>query len=227
MSELDSPRSLVHGPSGSPSMGPVGGVLLASRSARRTSLLREAGVEHDAAHPGFDDALLEPGGVSPGAWIMSLAYLKAWAKWREVRAGGGKQPRLIIGADTACLVDAELIGTPTTPNEAAGMIRRMAGRGHEVLTGVAIIETATNRRELFVDRASVTIEELPESAIDAYVASGAWKGKAGAYNLSERVEAGWPIRWEGDPTTIMGLPMNALRRRLGESLFGVGASEIG
>jgi predicted house-cleaning NTP pyrophosphatase (Maf/HAM1 superfamily) len=43
--------------------------------------------------------------------------------------------------------------------------------------------------------------------IDEYVSSGAWKGKAGAYNLSERIAAGWPLRCEGDETTVMGLPM--------------------
>ena len=50
--------------------------------------------------------------------------------------------------------------------------------------------------------------------IDEYVATGEWSGKAGAYNLSERMAAGWPIEYDGDPTTIMGLPMRALLARL-------------
>lgn len=203
-------------------------VLLASRSPRRTSLLREAGIGHEAAHPGFDDAVLEPGPVEPGVWIASLAYLKAWAKWRELSRACEMMPRVIVGADTACLVDGDLVGTPTTASQARAMLARMVGRDHEVITGVAAIVTATGRREVFMDRATVTLGDVSDAQIDDYVASGAWQGKAGAYNLSERVEAGWPIRWEGDPTTIMGLPMRELQRRLGPLLAGtVGASEVG
>lgn len=204
-------------------------LMLASRSPRRTSLLSEAGLDHQAGHPGFDDAMLVPGRVEPGVWVASLAYLKAWAKWRELRrAGGGTVPRLVLGADTACLVDGDLVGTPTSPEEARGMVARMAGRQHDVITGVALIETSSGQRHLFVDRATVTLGTLSPAQIDEYVASGGWKGKAGAYNLSERVDAGWPITWEGDPTTIMGLPMRELKRRLGPLLSDLaGSSEIG
>ena len=55
--------------------------------------------------------------------------------------------------------------------------------------------------------------KLP-SVIYSYVAGGEWRGKAGAYNLSERIQAGWPIECKGDPTTVMGLPMRKLSRLL-------------
>jgi predicted house-cleaning NTP pyrophosphatase (Maf/HAM1 superfamily) len=60
--------------------------------------------------------------------------------------------------------------------------------------------------------------DVSDGVIDAYVASGAWQGKAGGYNLNERLEAGWPLEFFGDPSTIMGLPMRAILaalRRLG------------
>jgi septum formation protein len=56
----------------------------------------------------------------------------------------------------------------------------------------------------------VTWGDVDDDAIDEYVASGQWRGKAGGYNLEERLEAGWPIECEGDPTTVMGLPMRRL-----------------
>ena len=59
-------------------------LVLASRSPRRTSLLAAAGFEHTAEHPGFDDAPLRPGNVTPSEWVSSLAYLKAWAKSQEL-----------------------------------------------------------------------------------------------------------------------------------------------
>jgi septum formation protein len=63
---------------------------------------------------------------------------------------------------------------------------------------------------MFTDRATVRLGRIAPPEIDGYVASGQWRGKAGAYNLAERLEAGWPITYEGDPGTIMGLPMRRL-----------------
>jgi len=61
---------------------------------------------------------------------------------------------------------------------------------------------------------------IDDGRIEAYVWGGDWRGKAGAYNLSERVEAGWPITCEGDPATVMGLPMRRLPAWLGRFAEG-------
>jgi len=187
-------------------------IVLASRSPRRRSLLTQAGIAHEAAAPEFDDAGMRPGAVTPEQWVASLAYLKAWAVARRVDS---EMATLVIGADTACVVDEELIGTPLDRAEAEAMLRRFAGRTHDVVTGVALIETDTGRRHLFAERASVAMGAIHESDLARYLDSGEWAGKAGAYNLSERVEAGWPITFTGDPTAIMGLPMESLRAALG------------
>jgi len=183
-------------------------IVLASRSPRRRSLLAEAGIAHEAAAPEFDDAGLRPGAVTPEQWVASLAYLKAWALARGVAA---EIATLVIGADTACVVDDELIGTPVDRAGAEAMLRRFTGRTHDVVTGVAVIETDTGRRHLFAERASVAVGAIHETDLAQYLDSGEWAGKAGAYNLSERVVAGWPITFERDPTAIMGLPMESLR----------------
>ncbi len=189
-------------------------LLLASRSPRRRELLLSHGIEHDAEHPGIEDADLVPGAVSPEAWVAALAYLKAWVGARLVRERGGGA-RIVLGADTACVLDGRLVGTPRNAGEAGAMIRQMAGREHDVVTGVALVDTETGARALFADRARVEIGTIAEGEIEAYLAGGGWAGKAGAYNLAERLDAGWPIRHRGDPTTIMGLPMRALLRVLG------------
>lgn len=74
------------------------------------------------------------------------------------------------------------------------------------------------RRHLFVDTAAVTVGEIPDAAIETYLATHTWRGKTGAYNLSERIEAGWPITYTGDPTTVMGLPMGELGRVVAGSI---------
>ncbi len=186
-------------------------LLLASRSPRRREMLHRAGFEHEAEHPGFEDGALEPGGATPEQWVASLAYLKAWAKAREVSSRRDRPPEAVIGADTACVVDGRLVGTPNSEAEAEAMIRAFIGREHEVITGVAIIAMATGRREIFVDHATVRFGHLSDEAVRSYAASGLWAGKAGAYNLSERLDAGWPITFTGDAGTIMGLPLHRIR----------------
>jgi len=204
-------------------------ILLASRSARRQRLLDEAGLPHVAEAPGFEDGALEPGTATPRGWVASLAYLKAWAGAHKPSAleGGG---RLVIGADTTCVMNGRMIGTPRDPEEARGMLRAFRNTEHEVLTGVALIdlrgfagslaELPPRRTRVFVDSASVRWGNVDDAAIEAYVEGGAWQGKAGAYNLAERLEAGWPIVWSGDPTAVMGLPMEKLGRALAAMQVG-------
>jgi septum formation protein len=185
-----------------------GGVLklfLASRSPRRREMLREAGYAFGFEHPGIEDSELVPGGVGARAWVASLAYLKARAG--AERAGSAE---VVLGADTACVMDGKLIGTPRDAEEAAGMIRAFENREHEVVSGIALVDPKTGRRMLGTESARVWVGMIGAPRIAEYVASRAWEGKAGAYNLSERLAAGWPIRYEGDPSTIMGLPMTRL-----------------
>ena len=182
-------------------------VLLASRSPRRREFLSAAGIPHLAEHPGFDDSVLAPGLVSPSRFVAALAYLKAWA---GARLPSASNCRVILGADTTCIHDDRMIGTPRDEAEAVRMLHRLSDSTHDVVTAVAVIDSRQRRRTLFTDAASVTVGHLTESMINDYVASGAWQGKAGAYNLSERIAAGWPLRCEGDETTVMGLPMRKL-----------------
>lgn len=185
-------------------------------------LLDEYGIDHDAKHPGLDDSDLHPGAVSAGQWVAALAYLKSAAGAVEARVDGCT---MVLGADTAIVKDGELIGTPRDAAEAERIIRRLADGAHEVVTGVSILCAATGRRTVYFDRAKVRVGALSERQITEYIASGGWEGKAGAYNLRERIEAGWPIQFDGDPTTIMGLPMGTLRGRLDR--FAAGARREG
>lgn len=180
-------------------------VLLASRSPRRRQLLSEFGIEHVCAEPLFDDALLTPGRVAPHQWVTALAYLKAWA-CRLQRLGDSS---FVIGADTACVKQGHLIGTPRDRAEAEAIIRFLSGGSHRVITGVAIL-SPDGTRDLWADDAVVHVGSLTAAQINAYLESELWHGKAGAYNLRERIEAGWPITYQGDPSAIMGLPMARL-----------------
>jgi len=124
-------------------------------------------------------------------------------------------PEVILGADTICLDRGEIIGKAGDAGQARKILRRFSACEHEVLTGVAILRPRAGVRTLLIDRARVRVGVLGERLIERYLRTGLWRGKAGAYNLFERLDAGWPITYEGDPTTIVGLPMEVLAPMLG------------
>lgn len=163
-----------------------------------------------------DDADLSPGAVSAESWVASLAYLKARAVADTLDAD---DHAIVLGADTVCVMGDLIIGQAGSPEEARAIIRSFENTEHGVITGVALVGRDGLLRDLFIDRATVLVGSIGEDRIEAYVRSGAWRGKAGAYNLTERVGAGWPIRFTGDESTIVGLPMRSLRARL--SALGV------
>lgn len=202
-----------HAPVGRSPNQAVCRLLLASKSPRRRTLLQEAGIDHDVIESGIDDGQLSPGSVSPEQWVAALAYMKAAAaslRWLHERTGSA----IILGADTVVVDRGEVIGQPRDRADAERIIHRLSDGSHGVVTGVALVDPATGRRELFSDRAEVTVGALDPDSVRDYLDSNEWRGKAGAYNLAERLAAGWPITIDGDPGTVMGLPMRLLVRRL-------------
>ena len=189
-------------------------VFLASSSPRRRLLLEQAQVPFAWASPGIDDATLVRGEVSPAQWVASLAFLKASAGLVTLPVQSPVVQWLVLGADTLVARDGLLLGQPRDAEDARQILRVLGDGPHEVLTGVAILDPVRGRREIFVDRAISNLGKLSEDMIESYIASGQWQGKAGAYNLDERLAAGWPIEFSGDPATIVGLPMQRLVPRL-------------
>jgi septum formation protein len=198
-------------------------VVLASRSPRRRQLLAEAGYKAVAIQSGLDDGLLRMGQVEPTQWVSALAFLKAEAGRRhiaeqtdsaELVADHPADRTVILGADTSVICDDRVIGQPRDETDARRILEALSDRSHAVITGVALVDLEAERRRLFCDCAYVDVGTITDAMIDEYLQSGGWRGKAGAYNLRERLEAGWPITFEGDPTTIMGLPMRMMADQL-------------
>lgn len=182
-------------------------VVLASSSPRRQAILAAAGVRFEVLPPAIDDALLPAATDDPARLTMGLAWFKA----RQVLAaldarGGSAAPRLVLAADTVCVVDGRIVGKPADADHARAMVRSLEGRPHDVVTGLCIVDRRSGGRSLLADRATVTLGALPAGELDRYVAGGGWSGKSGGYNYAERVAAGWPLSCAGDPETVMGLP---------------------
>jgi nucleoside triphosphate pyrophosphatase len=192
-------------------------VVLASASPRRRAMFREIGVRHTVLPATVDDGLLAPGDVDPNQWVAALAYFKAASSAQSyaMRPESDRSVNtVVIGADTVCVHDGRILGQPNDRDHAQAMIRSMSDAQHEVLTGIAIVDPVTGRRELFVDCSVVNVGQIEEHEITTYLESGQWKGKAGAYNITERLAAGWPIEFDGDETSIVGLPMTRTLQRV-------------
>ena len=170
-------------------------------------MLRDAGFDITQQKPLFTDPPHpQSNGLSPRELAMDLARQKALSL-RPTMADHD----LVLAADTLCVTaDGRLIGTPIDLEQAHRMLHDLAGAAHQVVTGVALLGRLDLAPHLLADAATVMLGALSDSQIDDYLATDHWQGKAGGYNLTERVEAGWPLTVIGDPTTVVGLPMQAL-----------------
>ena len=189
---------------------------LASASPRRKLLLEQDGFAPVVIPSGVDDAELRHNGGGPEAWTTALAYLKASAGLRRL-----KRPTpidaIVLGADTVVVKKDEVIGQPRDESDARRILELLEDGEHRVVSGVAILipgKKGRPKRRLLADVARVRVGRLGPERIGAYLSTQGWRGKAGAYNLSERIQDGWPVSCEGDPSSVMGLPM----RRLGPML---------
>lgn len=193
-------------------------LVLASQSAGRRHLLTQAGYVFTVRTPTFDDPANpqdNPGHPPPAATsaladAQHLAARLALAKGQSVPATDATVPEVLLAADTIAVTQAgQLIGKPTTRQHAHAMLLELADAHHAVVTGMALRSPQGHWQSL-ADVAHVHMGPLDLKTLDAYLDSDLWQGKAGGYNLIDRQHAGWPLTVTGDPTTIVGLPMQQL-----------------
>jgi len=182
---------------------------LASKSPRRHALLRQLGVEFDVlllrAAPGRTPDVVEEArdGEPARHYVERIARTKAAVGWdRVIRRGLAPNP--VLGADTEVVVDDSVLGKPGDAAHAVDMLSRLAGRTHEVLTGVAVRHDDDVAFALSVTR--VKFAPLSRSAIERYVQTGEPLDKAGAYAIQGHAAA-FVERIEGSYSGVVGLPL--------------------
>ncbi len=179
-------------------------LILASRSPRRRELLARAGFRFlvRPADAGAEESWRE--GEDPRTHVERLARAKA-------AAAEADPEDVVLGADTVVVVDGEVLGKPADAAEAVRMLRRLAGREHQVWTGVCLKRGA---RELVdSERTLVRFAPLEESEIQEYVASGEPLDKAGAYAI-QGLASKFVERIEGCYFNVVGLPVAKVYRLL-------------
>ena len=196
-------------------------IVLASASPRRAELLRQLGLAFTTVESGVTEEHDDES--NPARLAEALALRKA----RDVASRSGDV--LIIAADTVVCVDGLLLGKPRDEAEAREMLRRLSGRQHEVLTGVAGIDNRTSRIATHVEKTTVWMRSIADEELNWYVQSGEPFDKAGGYGIQGQA-AVFVERLAGCYFNVVGLPLAALWQMLfrqGIKLWeGAGNSDI-
>ena len=207
-------------------------LVLASASPRRRELLQQAGFAFELQVAGIDETRRT--GESPADYVRRLALEKAQAVSAALTPGSenpepGKPDFLehpidpvdavdaaecvVLGADTTVVLAGEVLNKPADRAEAERMLRALAGRTHQVLTGVAVV--CSQCVLTHVEATDVMFRELSEDELQTYLDSGDALDKAGAYGI-QGYAARWIPRIEGDYFNVVGLPIAAVVKMLGQ-----------
>lgn len=192
-------------------------VILASASPRRQQLLRDAGVVFTVEPSEADESLDDELRSNPSKAARAVAERKAaWVVQRLIGGDVASGRTCVIGADTMVVLDGAIFGKPHSYSEGVGMLRKLSGRTHEVITGVSVWVVDVDDegkvslgRQGFSETSEVTFKRLSDDAIAAYLRKGESYDKAGAYAI-QGAGADLLERYEGDYANIVGLPVDTL-----------------
>ena len=197
---------------------------LASKSPRRQMLLRQLDIEFEPlllreAVGRARDVVEEALDAEPAAhYVERIARTKAQVGWLRMQ-NRKLAERPVLGADTEVVLDGEVFGKPHDADDALRMIKRLAGRTHQVLSAVALRWREQTEVEISVSK--VTLRRLAAAEIERYVATGEPMDKAGGYAIQGRAAA-FVTRLEGSYSGVVGLPLAetaTLLARIGVSVL--------
>ena len=179
-------------------------LVLASASPRRRELLGRL-VTDFTVIPSAVEERLEPGPLTEA--IARLAEVKARTVAPSAPAA------VILAADTMVVIDGEALGKPADPAEAVAMLRRLRGRAHKVMTGLAVIDAPQERAWTATEVSCVVMARYPDALIERYAASGAPLDKAGGYAIQD-LDGVLVDAVIGSYTNVIGLPLGLTARLL-------------
>jgi len=179
-------------------------LVLASGSPRRLALLNQAGIEPDSLQPAEVDEIPIKGEL-PRALANRLARAKAQAALASVRISEELRGSYILAADTVVAVGRRIMPKADMLEEAAACLRLLSGRNHRVYTGVCLVTPKETFRQRLVET-RVRFKRLSNEDLEAYLASGEWRGKAGGYAV-QGLAGTFVVKMVGSYTNVVGLPL--------------------
>lgn len=182
-------------------------LILASASPRRAELLREMGILFEVIPSPVEEPAAPSRHHDPAKWAEEVSLMKAQAVADKVRHG------LILAGDTIAVLGDRIIGKPADRAHAERIIRSLSGTTHKVITALALVDAGTGKAVVTHDMTQVHMRPLSETQIEAYLDSGEWEGKAGAYGIQDHGDA-FVERIEGSFSNVVGLPTELLEDML-------------
>jgi septum formation protein len=179
-------------------------LVLASGSPRRVTLINQAGIEPDALRPANIDETPQRGEL-PRACANRLARTKAEAALDLVRDDDELKGAYVLAADTVVAVGRRILPKAELLDEAAQCLRLLSGRNHRVHTAVCLVTPNEAFRQRLVET-RVRFKRLSEDDIEAYLASGEWRGKAGGY-AAQGIAGSFIVKVVGSYSNVVGLPL--------------------
>lgn len=180
-------------------------LILASASPRRRELLTQAGFRFQLLPADVDESQFPP-----TAWPDEVAALLAD---RKAAAVATREPDAVtLAADTVVALGRQTIGKPVDRHDARRILSMLSGTRHEVITAVCVQCPSAGVRLWRVVRSAVHMRPLTEAELAAYLDTGLWEGKAGAYGIQDNDP--FVTRIDGSLTNIVGLPMDETRELL-------------
>jgi septum formation protein len=172
-------------------------LLLASRSPQRRAILEQVGIAFEVV-----DVDVEELTAGPADEVARTNAL------RKAQAGAAARPgETVLGVDTVVALDGQIFGKPSSAEDAAATLKRLSGRTHEVVSGLALL--APDNPQVVHEVTMVTFRRLPEELVRAYVKTCEWAGRAGGYAIQEQ-GAALVRAISGDYLNVVGLPLGAL-----------------
>lgn len=181
-------------------------LILASASPARRDLLTRIGIPFEVMPAAIDEPTGE-GFTDPRTYVQTVAWLKAAAVAPRVEHG------LILAADTVGWLDGHVIGKPADEADARRILTTLAGREHELWTGVVLWRRPDDMQFVWQERSIVYFRKVTSAELDAYLATRQWEGCSGAYAIQERDDPYVQLR-SGSLSNVIGLPMETLQRVL-------------
>jgi septum formation protein len=184
-------------------------IILASASPRRAELLRAAGIAFDVEVADVDEAVRS--GESARDYVARLAEAKA----RVIHERNGE--RTVLAADTAVVVEGEILGKPVDEADVKRMLRILSGRRHEVVTAVSVFHPG-QIVDTRIEATTVEFAQMSDAEIDWYAASGEPMDKAGAYAV-QGLASRYVTRIDGSYSNVVGLPIALVYQMLTNELL--------
>lgn len=177
-------------------------LILASQSPRRKQLLTDAGYEFTINAPADSVEKGICSSCSPEELVMESALAKARAIAATLSEG------LVLAADTVAVCKAEVLGKPVDRDHAERMLRLVSGQRHRVITGVCLLDRASQRRSVHLEQTVLRMDELSEQQLTEILDSDLWIGKAGAFGYQDGLD--WVHIEKGLESNVVGLPIERL-----------------